>query len=80
MDHVGRAAGSRAGLALIFGLAVAASLGAGLGLAQSARERDAQLQAIRKEIKALETRVASQAAQRDESARALRAAELDAAA
>jgi murein hydrolase activator len=80
MDHVGRAAGSRAGLALSFGLAVAASLGAALGFAQSARERDAQLQAVRKEIKALETRVASQTAQRDESERALRAAELDTAA
>ena len=80
MDHVGRAAGSRARLALILGLAVAASLGAALGFAQSARERDAQLQAVRKEIKALEARVASQTAQRDESARALRAAELDAAA
>jgi septal ring factor EnvC (AmiA/AmiB activator) len=80
MNDVGRLVGSRARLALISGFAVVAGLGAAVSLAQSARERDAQLQAVRKEIKALETRVASQTAQRDESARALRGAELDAAA
>ena len=80
MDDVGRVVGSRASLALIFGLAVVAALGAALAVAQSARERDAQLQAVRKEIKALETRVAAQTSQRDEGARELRAAELDAAA
>ncbi len=77
---VGRIAGSRARLVLTFGLAVVAALGTALGVAQSVRERDAQLQAVRKEIKALEARVAGQTAERDESARALRAAELDAAA
>jgi len=80
MDDVGRVVGSRARLALIFGLAAVATLGAALGVAQNVRERDAQLQAVRKEIKALEGRIASQTAQRDESARALRGAELDAAA
>jgi septal ring factor EnvC (AmiA/AmiB activator) len=80
MDDVGRNAVRRARLALMFGIAAVAALGAALGVAQSVRERDAQLQAVRKEIKALEARVASQTAQRDESARALRAAELDAAA
>src|SRR4029079_8215310 len=79
MDHVERIAARRAGLPLIFGLAVVTAVGAALGFAQSVRERDAELQAVRKEIKALEGRVASQTAQRDESARALRAAELDAA-
>jgi septal ring factor EnvC (AmiA/AmiB activator) len=80
MNDVGRVVGSRARLALAFGVAVVAALGAALALAQTVRERDAQLQSVRKEIKALETRVASQTAQRDESARTLRAAELDAAA
>jgi murein hydrolase activator len=80
MDDVGRVVARRGRLALLLGLAAVAALGATLGLAQSARERDAQLQAVRKEIKALEVRVASQSAQRDEGARALRAAELDAAA
>jgi septal ring factor EnvC (AmiA/AmiB activator) len=79
MDDVERIAARRAGLPLIFGLAVVTAFGAALGFAQSVRERDAELQAVRKEIKALEGRVASQTAQRDESARALRAAELDAA-
>jgi len=71
--------GCRAGLAVSFGLAIVAALGAALAGAQTARERDAQLQAVRKEIKALESRIASQTAQRDERARELRAAELDAA-
>jgi septal ring factor EnvC (AmiA/AmiB activator) len=80
MNDVGRVAARRARLALMFGLAVVATLVAALGLAQSVRERDAQLQAVRKQIKELQAQVASQSAQRDESARALRAAELDAAA
>ncbi len=79
MDDIERVAARRARLALIVGLAVVAALGAALGFAQSVRERDAQLQAVRKEIKALEARVASQTAQRDENARALRDAELAAA-
>jgi murein hydrolase activator len=45
-----------------------------------AKERDAQLQTVRKEIKALEGRLARQVAERDDSARALRSAELEAAA
>jgi len=74
MNDVERVAARRARLARIFALAVVAALGAALGFAQSVRERDAELQAVRKEIKALEGRVTSQTAQRDENARALRAA------
>jgi len=58
-------------------LAAAALLGAALVFAQSARESDAKLQAVRNEIKALDARLAAQSAQRDESARALRASELE---
>ena len=77
-----RRAGARRGRSALAAAAAALAvcLGAALALAQSARESDAKLAAVRKEIKALESRVASQAAQRDESARALRAAELDVAA
>jgi murein hydrolase activator len=55
-------------------------LGPPLAVAQSAKERDAQLQAVRKQIKALEGRLATQVARRNDDARALRAAELEAAA
>jgi septal ring factor EnvC (AmiA/AmiB activator) len=79
MDDVGRVAARRGRLALSVGLAALAALGAAVALAQSARDRDVQLQAVRNEIKALEARVATQSAQRDESAHSLRAAELDAA-
>jgi septal ring factor EnvC (AmiA/AmiB activator) len=58
----------------------AAVLVAALALAQSAKERDAQLQAVRKEIKALESRLAGQVAQREDTSRALRSAEVEAAA
>ncbi len=58
----------------------AASFGVSLALAQSTKERDVQLQAVRKEIQALEGRLASQVAARDDNARALRSAELEAAA
>jgi murein hydrolase activator len=58
----------------------AAAFGISLALAQSTKERDAQLQAVRKEIQALEGRLASQVAARDDNARALRSAELEAAA
>jgi septal ring factor EnvC (AmiA/AmiB activator) len=70
--------GARRGrFAFAAALTAAASLGGALAIAQSARESDAKLQAVRKEIKALESRVTSQAAQRDETARTLRAAELE---
>jgi murein hydrolase activator len=63
------------------GLALAAGVLAGAAVvAQSAGERDAQLQVVRKKLEALEGRLAGQVAKRDESARALRAAELEAAA
>lgn len=66
-------------LLLGFLAAGATALGGSLALAQNAKERDAQLQAVRKEIKALESRLAGQTAQRDENARALRSAEVEAA-
>jgi len=77
MRSVGPHSASRGRPARDAALAAFALLGAALALAQSVRESDAQLQAVRKEIKALEARVATQAAQRDETARALRAAELE---
>ena len=58
----------------------AAGAAASLALAQSAKERDAQLQTVRKEIKALESRLAGQVAQRDDTSRELRSAEVEAAA
>jgi murein hydrolase activator len=64
--------------------ACAAAFGISVALAQaskgSAKERDAQLQTVRKEIKALEGRLARQVGERDDTARALRSAELEAAA
>jgi septal ring factor EnvC (AmiA/AmiB activator) len=77
MGTVGPRLARRGGRARAGVLGAVALLGTAFASAQSARERDAELQAVRKEIKALEARVASQAAQRDESARALRAAELE---
>jgi septal ring factor EnvC (AmiA/AmiB activator) len=61
------------------GLAACALLAASLVLAQTARQRDAELAAVRKNIKALETRLSSQMTQRDDTQRALREAELAAA-
>jgi len=69
--------GTRAS-AVALGICVA-MLGATLALGQSAKERGAQLQAVRKEIKELETRLAGQVAKRDDNARALRSAEVEAA-
>lgn len=51
-----------------------------LAAAQSARESRAALEAVRKEIKAVEAKLARETARRDESAKALRAAELEIAA
>jgi len=55
-------------------------LGVSLAPAQDRRESQAALDAIRKEIKALEARVASETTRRDDNARALRGAELQTAA
>jgi murein hydrolase activator len=77
--HQRRDARTRAAL-LACCAVVAAASGASLALAQSTKERDAQLQAVRKEIQALEGRLASQVAARDDNARALRAAEVEASA
>jgi septal ring factor EnvC (AmiA/AmiB activator) len=57
-----------------------AVLGISLAAAQSERNNEAALQAVRKEIKELETRLARETARRDDGAKALRAAELEIAA
>jgi murein hydrolase activator len=57
----------------------AAILGASLAVAQS-RSAQQELQTVRREIKGVEERLARQAAQRDDGARALRSAETDVAA
>jgi septal ring factor EnvC (AmiA/AmiB activator) len=56
------------------------SLVSSLALAQDRRESQAKLDAVRKEIKALEVRMAREATRRDDGAKALRAAELEIAA
>ncbi len=58
---------------------VTVALGA-FALAQDRRENEAALSAVRKEIKALEERIARETTQRDESTRALEAAEVEMAA
>jgi murein hydrolase activator len=57
-----------------------AVLGISLAVAQSERNSEAALQAVRKEIKGLETRLARETSRRDDGAKALRAAELEIAA
>jgi septal ring factor EnvC (AmiA/AmiB activator) len=57
-------------------LATAALLSS-LGVAQDRRESQAKLDAIRKEIKELEARMARETTRRDDGAKALRAAELE---
>ena len=52
------------------------ALGSSPGLAQDRRESEAALSAVRKEIKELQERIARETTRRDESTRALRAAEL----
>jgi septal ring factor EnvC (AmiA/AmiB activator) len=59
---------------------VAAVLGSSLVLAQDRRESEAELSSVRKEIKALQDRVARESTRRDEGARELRAAEVEIAA
>jgi septal ring factor EnvC (AmiA/AmiB activator) len=54
-----------------------ALLGWSLGVAQERRESEAALSAVRKEIKALQDRIARETARRDEGTRALRAAETE---
>jgi septal ring factor EnvC (AmiA/AmiB activator) len=64
----------------LFGLAsaavVAAVLASSLVLAQDRRESEAELSAVRKDIRALQDRIARETTRRDEGARALRAAEV----
>jgi murein hydrolase activator len=67
--------------ARLIGIAVAtAVLGGSLGLAQDRRESEAALSAVRKEIKALQERIARETTRRDEGTRALREAEVEIAA
>ena len=57
-----------------------ALLGWSLGVAQERRESEAALSAVRKEIRALQERIARETTRRDEGTRALRAAETEIAA
>jgi septal ring factor EnvC (AmiA/AmiB activator) len=59
---------------------VAAVLGSSLVLAQDRRESEAELAAVRKEIKALQDRIARETTRRDAGARELRAVEVEIAA
>ena len=62
----------------LIGVAVStAVVGWSLGFAQDRRESEAALTAVRKEIKALQDRVARETTRRDEGTRALRAAEVE---
>jgi septal ring factor EnvC (AmiA/AmiB activator) len=73
--------GERRRLARLLGVAVAtAVVGWSLGVAQDRRESETALSAVRKEIKALQERIARETTRRDEGTRALRAAETEIAA
>jgi septal ring factor EnvC (AmiA/AmiB activator) len=76
VEPSGRRVFSRLGAAAV----VAALLGWSLAVAQDRRESEAELSAVRKEIKALQERVARETTRRDEGARALRASEVEIAA
>ena len=67
-------------LAPLGAVCVAATLVAAAVVAQDRRESEAALSAVRKEIKELQDRVARETARRDDSTRALRAAEVEIAA
>lgn len=69
---------ARRRLAALVGAAlVTASLGLPLAVAQDQRESEVKLSAVRKEIKDLQEKIARETTRRDESARALRAAEVE---
>jgi murein hydrolase activator len=73
--------GKRRRLVRLLGVAIAtAVVGGSLAFAQDRRESEAALSAVRKEIKALQERIARETTRRDEGARALRAAETEIAA
>jgi murein hydrolase activator len=72
-------AAARVALSIAAGVAVGAFV-ASFAAAQSARDEQQRLQAVRNEIKAVEQRLARQTTERDENARALRTAETDIAA
>src|SRR5690349_2219669 len=76
--------GARAGAAarafLLCAAVAAVCALASFAAAQNARDEQQRLQAVRKEIKAVEQQLARQVTERDESARALRTAETDIAA
>ena len=68
-------------LATVGGAAlVAAALGLPFAVAQDRRESEAELSAVRKEIKELQEKITRETTRRDEGARALRAAEVEIAA
>ena len=59
---------------------MASLLGGSLAVGQDRRESEAELSAVRKEIRALQERIARETTRRDEGARALRASEVEIAA
>jgi len=75
-EPAGRRGVSRLGAAVV----VAALLGWSLAAAQDRRQSEAELSAVRKEIKALQEKVARETTRRDEGTRALRASEVEIAA
>ena len=61
----------------IAAILAAALLAASLAAAQDRRKSEAELSAVRKEIKGLQERIARETTRRDEGARALRASEVE---
>lgn len=76
-EPAGRRRVARRGIAAVI---AAALLGWSLAAAQDRRQSEAELSAVRKEIKALQERIARETTRRDEGARALRASEVEIAA
>jgi murein hydrolase activator len=75
-EPAGRRGVSRLGVAVV----VAALLGWSLAAAQDRRQSEAELSAVRKEIKGLQEKIARETTRRDEGTRALRASEVEIAA
>ena len=78
--RVGEPAGRRGVSRLVAAVVVAALLGWSLAAAQDRRQSEAELSAVRKEIKALQEKIARETTRRDEGTRALRASEVEIAA
>ena len=75
--RVGEPAGRRGVSRLVAAVVVAALLGWSLAAAQDRRQSEAELSAVRKEIKALQEKIARESTRRDEGTRALRASEVE---